>query len=200
MSSQNSNSSPTQDDPRVNESAAFNVRLARLIQQQELSFMMLARGTSPPSSEDSSLVSPEGYENSHRSLEEFAAFARVLRPMLGDRVSRALSEDYYSDDALDPDTMTYEELRNLSETIGYVNKGLSSSIINALPTRNYTKPKNSVYGDEQCTICCCEFEDKDEVKVLPCGHWFHPPCIDQWLGISKKCPICSVEVNVAQKD
>jgi len=69
--------------------------------------------------------------------------------MLDSRERRTLTEDYYSEEVLDPDSMTYEELRNLSETVGYVNKGLSASIITSLPTRYYSKKKNCDLGDEQ---------------------------------------------------
>jgi len=39
--------------------------------------------------------------------------------------------------------------------------------------------------EEQCVICCMEFEVGEDVKVLPCKHIFHPTCLDQWLVINK---------------
>jgi hypothetical protein len=36
-------------------------------------------------------------------------------------------------------------------------------------------------GAEPCAICFDEFAADDDVKQLPCGHYFHPGCIDEWL-------------------
>ncbi|TVU26943.1 hypothetical protein EJB05_29519, partial [Eragrostis curvula] len=43
-----------------------------------------------------------------------------------------------------------------------------------------------------CAICLEEFEDGEEVTVMPCdhGHEFHPDCITEWLGCSNMCPLC----------
>lgn len=35
-----------------------------------------------------------------------------------------------------------------------------------------------------CSICLEEFQDDDEVKLLPCSHLFHANEIDHWLSIS----------------
>ena len=48
--------------------------------------------------------------------------------------------------------------------------------------------------DEQCAVCRLEFEDDDEVKVLRCGHYYHPECIGQWLERKKNCIICNKDV------
>jgi hypothetical protein len=41
-----------------------------------------------------------------------------------------------------------------------------------------------------CTICTEDFAVGDDVRVLPCDHKFHPPCIDPWLvNVSGTCPL-----------
>jgi hypothetical protein len=40
---------------------------------------------------------------------------------------------------------------------------------------------SSSSGAEPCAICFDEFAADDDVKQLPCGHYFHPGCIDEWL-------------------
>ena len=47
-------------------------------------------------------------------------------------------------------------------------------------------------GAPRCTICLEDFEDGEEVTVMPCGrgHEFHPACITRWLGKSNMCPLC----------
>ncbi|EFQ25493.1 uncharacterized protein GLRG_00637 [Colletotrichum graminicola M1.001] len=44
----------------------------------------------------------------------------------------------------------------------------------------------------QCHICLEYYVDRESViRELPCGHIFHPECIDEFLGLnSSLCPIC----------
>lgn len=46
-------------------------------------------------------------------------------------------EDYMSDDEVDPDNMTYEELQALADTVGSVSRGLPTHIIDSLPISRY---------------------------------------------------------------
>lgn len=44
---------------------------------------------------------------------------------------------------------------------------------------------------ERCTVCQIEFgQINEEIRQLPCCHYFHKDCISQWLQFSKTCPIC----------
>ncbi|TPX37384.1 hypothetical protein SeLEV6574_g07891 [Synchytrium endobioticum] len=45
-----------------------------------------------------------------------------------------------------------------------------------------------------CTGCLEDVTDDDIGKILHCGHQFHPKCIDPWLMVDDKCPICGVQV------
>jgi Ring finger domain len=48
-------------------------------------------------------------------------------------------------------------------------------------------------GRETCPICIVDFEDGDDLRVLPCEgkHVFHQTCVDPWLlELSSSCPIC----------
>ncbi|TPX48210.1 hypothetical protein SeLEV6574_g02181 [Synchytrium endobioticum] len=52
---------------------------------------------------------------------------------------------------------------------------------------------------ESCTICIESFEDGEQVRVLPCNHFFHAHCVDTWLKErAAECPICRVEVKPAR--
>ena len=48
---------------------------------------------------------------------------------------------------------------------------------------------------DKCTICLCEFDDGEDVRRLPCMHLFHVSCVDQWLSLNKRCPICRVDIE-----
>ncbi|KAF8070467.1 hypothetical protein FPV67DRAFT_1413367 [Lyophyllum atratum] len=48
-------------------------------------------------------------------------------------------------------------------------------------------------GRETCPICIMDFEEGDDLRVLPCEgkHRFHQSCVDPWLlELSSSCPIC----------
>lgn len=45
-------------------------------------------------------------------------------------------------------------------------------------------------ANDDCSICLDELLEGTDVKRLPCGHYFHPPCIDKWLGTKLECPMC----------
>lgn len=48
-------------------------------------------------------------------------------------------------------------------------------------------------GRETCPICIVDFEEGDDLRVLPCEgqHRFHQECVDPWLlELSSSCPIC----------
>jgi hypothetical protein len=54
-------------------------------------------------------------------------------------------------------------------------------------------PLPELIGRETCPICIVDFEDGDDVRVLPCEgrHVFHQACVDPWLlELSSSCPIC----------
>lgn len=44
---------------------------------------------------------------------------------------------------------------------------------------------------EMCAICIEDFEESNIVRLLQCGHIFHPECIDPWfLTRQARCPLC----------
>jgi len=43
----------------------------------------------------------------------------------------------------------------------------------------------------ECQICLEELAEGDELRTLPCGHFFHTACVDVWLRQkSGSCPTC----------
>ncbi|KAG8987137.1 hypothetical protein FRB90_003566 [Tulasnella sp. 427] len=54
-------------------------------------------------------------------------------------------------------------------------------------------PTREMIGTEICPICITEFEEGDDLRVLPCDgkHKFHRDCVDPWLlQVSSLCPLC----------
>ncbi|KAL7596296.1 hypothetical protein Lser_V15G30008 [Lactuca serriola] len=69
-------------------------------------------------------------------------------------------------------------------------------VVEALPLKHHHKLPNHLNEDDaQCYICLVEYEDGDEVRVLPCHHEFHRLCIDKWLKeIHRICPLCRGDI------
>ncbi|TKW40810.1 hypothetical protein SEVIR_1G270400v4 [Setaria viridis] len=48
-------------------------------------------------------------------------------------------------------------------------------------------------GEALCPICLDAMEPGRAVRVLPgCNRVFHQDCVDRWLAISPRCPVCNV--------
>ncbi|PKA62034.1 E3 ubiquitin ligase BIG BROTHER [Apostasia shenzhenica] len=106
--------------------------------------------------------------------------------------------DQHRDWRLDVDNMTYEELLELGDKIGYVNTGLREEEI-ALSIR---KVKHSILDlrfstemERKCSVCQEEYEMDDEVGKLGCGHSYHIYCIKKWLLQKNACPVCKTAVT-----
>lgn len=77
-------------------------------------------------------------------------------------------------------------LQQLEHDVG-AQTPLGSNQSKNLPKREYTKEDNA----DTCAICVDEFQENVVVRELPCGHIFHPDCIDEWLSnYSSMCPLC----------
>lgn len=96
----------------------------------------------------------------------------------------------FTDEDIDPDEMSYEQLVELTETIG-TGSGISSEKKNKIPTRIFEPEKEE---PKQCLICQYEFEKGEVLRKMDCHHEFHFECLDQWLNNSNSCPICKLEV------
>jgi len=61
--------------------------------------------------------------------------------------------------------------------------------IAALPCVHHT---NDLFSDDgmSCAVCLDDFAEGDCLRRLPCQHYFHGRCIDEWLSRSKRCPLC----------
>ncbi|KAF7724608.1 hypothetical protein EC973_000852 [Apophysomyces ossiformis] len=44
--------------------------------------------------------------------------------------------------------------------------------------------------DSVCSICLSEYENNDLLCKLWCRHHFHKSCVQEWLALNTKCPLC----------
>lgn len=171
------------------------------MQEEEADFqrhMMALAGVQHPG------ISPRGHGAAERAEDDISNFNS------GDDQEEGGGVDSDSDDDIpDPDSMSYEELTALGEVAGTVSTGLTQDQIDSLPVMKYVevcgdsggarghleKERTEEEEAEQCAVCRVEFESEDEVKKLPCGHYYHPECVGQWLQQKKICPQCNREVT-----
>jgi len=58
-------------------------------------------------------------------------------------------------------------------------------------------------GDDEephCSICLCEYEEKDNLVLLPCGHVYHADCISSWCSNHQRCPLCNFDLESVTND
>ncbi|CAO2178677.1 unnamed protein product [Urochloa humidicola] len=135
-----------------------------------------------------------GYRHSPGGLEEEIMMFQT-RVLLGGMNMY----DRYQDWRLDVDNMTYEELLELGDKIGYVNTGLREDEITH-SIRRVKHPSFSSFRfakelERKCSICQEEFEANEEMGRLDCGHSYHVYCIKQWLSQKNTCPVCKTAVT-----
>ncbi|EYU29255.1 hypothetical protein ABFS82_05G129400 [Erythranthe guttata] len=95
------------------------------------------------------------------------------------------------------------------------NRGATPESINSLPTYKFKAKKNKSGNDKEggivaagtekerviseedavCCICLAKYANNDELRELPCSHFFHKECVDKWLKINASCPLCKAEVG-----
>ncbi|KAK8075167.1 ring finger domain protein [Apiospora hydei] len=70
--------------------------------------------------------------------------------------------------------------------------GIQQAFTHASPSSISAKINTRTDYQPTCLICLDHFESNSTIiRELPCGHIFHPECIDEFLGeISSLCPIC----------
>ena len=104
--------------------------------------------------------------------------------------------------------MTYEQLLELQERMGFAYRGATEDQISRLPRSIFQeveeKQSSASVGDQPkhengtcsttCAICLEDYTKGQEIRTLPCMHNFHSACVDKWLLTNKSCPVCKMDI------
>jgi hypothetical protein len=52
--------------------------------------------------------------------------------------------------------------------------------------------------EEMCSICLDEFEHREKILKIKCGHKYHKACIMNWLKRDTRCPMCRYNLVTQQ--
>ncbi|KAL4073896.1 hypothetical protein J3A83DRAFT_4357810 [Scleroderma citrinum] len=77
---------------------------------------------------------------------------------------------------------------------------ITTKSINQPPKSNDSVMPEAI-GRETCPICIVDFEEGDDLRVLPCEgkHRFHQTCVDPWLlELSGSCPLCRQDFHALE--
>jgi E3 ubiquitin-protein ligase DOA10 len=68
---------------------------------------------------------------------------------------------------------------------------------NLYHTRYHGAPAAPGSEEISCSICLLEYKEADEIIQLPCDerHFFHAPCITEWLEKNNNCPLCKAPIT-----
>ncbi|KAI3645880.1 hypothetical protein MP228_008808 [Amoeboaphelidium protococcarum] len=134
-----------------------------------------------------SLVTPSIDRLYEESME-----LRLLSQMLLDDVN-LLSAAFGTYNNNEP-AESYEDLLELGQQIGNVQRGLTEHEVDLIPVISYT---NSLEHKE-CSICMSKYELGDQLMILPsCLHAFHKDCIKIWLKQNRQCCICREDLGAS---
>lgn len=86
------------------------------------------------------------------------------------------------------DELSEEEQIKIAQRIG---------LIQHLPRSTWDITNVNEKKPKECCICMIDFEDKESIRYLPCMHYYHLECIDDWLMRSFTCPSCMEPVDGA---
>lgn len=75
--------------------------------------------------------------------------------------------------------------------------GLSQEAMDLLHIGVYSNSdKEEARAVIDCSICLDAFLEGDKLACLPCGHRYHPCCLEPWVRTCGDCPYCRAAIHV----
>mmetsp|Transcript_72314 Transcript_72314/g.200595 ORF Transcript_72314/g.200595 Transcript_72314/m.200595 type:complete len:277 (-) Transcript_72314:123-953(-) len=62
---------------------------------------------------------------------------------------------------------------------------------------HHIRDEDNGEGDNECRVCLNDYEQDEDIVRLPCMHYAHTQCMEQWLVRNPRCPVCRNNVREA---
>ena len=63
----------------------------------------------------------------------------------------------------------------------------ASQFENALKIQQFSTQQHLI---KECCICFEDYQQKEQIAVMPCFHYFHESCAKKWIAHKQNCPLC----------
>ena len=134
----------------------------------------------------------------HASVQDPKTDAKALASNIATEVTEAATETTNDDGDLEA-----APTRKSDSPVQTVALESPTRTDNAPDAKTPTFVESPIGHQTCCSICRSDFERGEKLRVLPCNHLFHQPCIDQWLLGTRSaphvhtncCPLCKAEVG-----
>lgn len=70
--------------------------------------------------------------------------------------------------------------------------------IESVAPRQTVALRHEVPSSDVCSVCQDSITKESIWRTLPCGHFFHAGCLDEWLLRQHVCPMCREPVPIAR--
>jgi len=159
---------------------AFAVELAQQQQRQSLNQLRTALNNSESALSDDDI---NNYLNSRYTI------ANIPVKRFSTQNKTFTSVDSNDDASVGEVSIEMKNLSSVEQSTNGATAPVQATSMRQLNETNEMFHPGEDY-DDICVVCQDDFRDGQNVKILPCNHFFHVECIDKWLERTLACPIC----------
>jgi len=142
--------------------------------------------------------------STHRTLPPLRFHVRVVRTVNGQsqRLHAVLNASQLRDklaqilDSNPANGSSQNLFADLMASASTTTTVINRSVADTTVYPSYTYDGTHVPEDKKtCSICLSDYEVNEDIKLIPCMHFFHKACIDEWMSRSCVCPICKSKID-----
>lgn len=74
-------------------------------------------------------------------------------------------------------------------------RAATEDMLDKLEVAVYSEGMDMGPQDTCCSVCLVDYTEGEELRVMPCKHFFHKACVDRWLKHDATCPHCRYNLS-----
>jgi hypothetical protein len=102
----------------------------------------------------------------------------TMATSLEDQIIEQVLEESFNDDQ---ENITFNNSRELN-----------------IEKTNFDSKDDKMKNFSSCRICFNDYSEREEISKLPCDHFFHTECIQEWGKRNPVCPLCEIEIPAVE--